>query len=182
MQPRSEVCLDPVLSRDEPKLFEASNLYLSELIVREIFVCASSPQSQSLAQILAGCAGVTFRQGSASIHGLLETMRVDVLWINPEGVSMVSRHKNRVPSASLAFGFQSAPQARDVDPERFLLALRIVWPELLEDPFRRDDTIGIHEQEGKKGALLPRADINPRVPIKDLERSENVVLHAFLQL
>ena len=95
---------------------------------------------------------------------------------------MRSRNTNRIPSASLAFESQSAHPARDVDHDRFLLALRIVWQELLADPFRRDDTIGIHEQEGKKGALLPRADINPRVPIKDLERSENVVLHAFLQL
>ena len=76
-----------------------------------------------------------------------------------------------------SIGLEDGPQPRDVDPQRVLFALGIVAPELLEDAVRRDNTIGVENQQRQQRALLVGTEVQLRSFIQDLERSQNSVFH-----
>ena len=59
-----------------------------------------------------------------------------------------------------------------MDPEGSLLAFRLLSPELLEDPIRGDDAVGVEEEESEQRALLERPQVE-RLLCSHFERAED---------
>ena len=70
------------------------------------------------------------------------------------------------------------PQLRDVDPQRVLLTLRVVAPQLLQDAISGHHPIGVEQQQCEERPLLGRADVNPPTKVDNFERTEDPEFHA----
>src|SRR5262249_47741677 len=55
---------------------------------------------------------------------------------------------------------------------------RLGAPELVDEPFCRDDLVRTREQEREQGPLPRAAERESTAPLNDLERSQNAELHV----
>src|SRR5262249_19982295 len=76
-------------------------------------------------------------------------------------------------------GTQDLSQLGDVNVQRLRGRLgRVVLPQRLDQRVRRDDPVGVQEQDRKEGALLRARDLDRALAIPQLEPSQNAVSHA----
>lgn len=54
---------------------------------------------------------------------------------------------------------------------------RMAWPQLLDQPIRRNDLIGVHEQDSQHGPGAGPCQLERLAADRDLERAEYAELH-----
>ncbi len=91
---------------------------------------------------------------------------------------MIAREQHRTLAPFCAVGLERRTEPRHVNPERVLLALRILSPQLFENAIGRHDAVGVHQQEGQQRTLLVRSQVERCAVVKGLERAEDAEFHA----
>ena len=168
-----KVGVDPELHRLEPHLVELADRVAREGLVLEIGQRATPPHAERLAQ--RGCrgGGVAALQPSARLgHEALEAQQIEILVANLDQVAR--RHGADHARLAVALRLEQLPEPRDMRLERRGRVLgRIVAPELVDEPVRRDHLVGVEQQQHQHPALAGPAEVQRRPVEPRLQRAED---------
>ena len=172
-----EVGLEAALEGRQPLLFQAGGCRLGEGLEGQVGEGGPAPQRQPPAEGLRRRGRVSRRHGPAGpLDQGLEAVQVELVGIEPEQVAGGSRHQ---PPASLLRGPQQPPQPRDVHlddlPGR---RRRLLAPEAVGQPVRRDGLVAVQQQQGEQRALLWPAQGEGALTDARLERPKDQELHV----
>ncbi len=153
MLPEREVGIDPPLDRQQAQLLQTRDRRLRERLVGEIRERRPTPEPERLAQQPGSGGGIG--RGSL-LDEPLEAADVELVAVEPQDVAGRARDEQR------GAGAERLAQPRDARLQRRRARLgRLARPELLDQPVRRDDLVGVEEQE-REQVSLPRAREAPR--------------------
>ena len=169
--PEREIRIDPKLESRAPDLLQPCDRRLGERLVLEVRKRRTSPQRQRFVQALGRLgrepAGL---QLPRLVHQLLEPMQVQVIALDSDDVAR-RPCRQHVPGECLS-------KSRDVHAKRIGGALRrILAPELVDQPVRRDHLVRVDEKQREQRPLLGSAQRDLARIVPYLERPENPESH-----
>jgi hypothetical protein len=158
---RGQVAIDRQLERRDPKLVQAADLRRRERLVRHIRERRTAPQAQRVAR-------------RARRNELLEAPRIQLTVAQPQLVTAPARDDLRAVGAV----GEHLAQLRDVQLDHLGRGRRrLLTPEPLDEPVRRDRRARVQRQQRQQGPWLPRADRHRLVAGACLHGSENANVH-----
>ena len=148
-----EVGLDPLLECGQAQLLEARDLSLREGLGREVRKGRSAPKGEGGPQRLCCAFGLApGKERSTLAEQALETAEVELLGLERQPVPVPTRLETPVE--------KRLAELRDVDMDAVEGARgRVILPERVDHPVRRDDLAGAQKQERQQRPLLARADL-----------------------
>ena len=173
-----QVGLQPVLEHPQAELLEAPDLRLGARLVGHVFVGGAAPQGQRLDEAGAGGGRVIAEQEPSVRDEALEAGGVDLVRRHAQHVAGGLGRQDPVGLAPRPARLQHVAEPRDVEGDRLGPALgRLVSPQLIDDPVRGDDTVGVDEEEGENSQLAAGGDREPPAVLEDLDRAQDAELH-----
>ena len=169
-----ELDLDALLDRGDPQLGQTGNDRHRELLVRELGERVAAPQRVGFGQHRDSFGMIACAQsGAAAAHEVLETVHVDVIVGNLEGVAAAPRREQRRigkgPSQLRHQRLQAVAHAC-----RWILA-----PQRVDELLGGDDSTRLQRQQGQQGAQLRPCDDDVRsVVVAHFELTEEPHPHA----
>ena len=152
MPSRGEVRVDSPLQACLSQLVDSRDLRLRERLVREIGERASTPQPQRFAELL-------LRDEA------LEATEVELVGPDHELIAGRARDDSVTPDC--------LSQLRDVHLQRLDRRFRgPLTPERLDQRVRRDDAVGVEEEDGQQRALLGGSQLDRAPVLANFERTE----------
>ena len=166
-----QVGVEPVDQRVQAKLLEPTDLMLGERLVGELGERRAAPHRERFAQQQRRALRVTGGLRSAPVRDpLLEPVDVELPRPDAECIASCQRLETAVA--------QDAAQLGDVvldDLRR--RRRRLLGPELVDQPVRRERFVRVDQQKREQRALLAAADRDLPPVVADLERTEDVEIH-----
>ena len=174
MTPEREIGLDPLLHRRHTQAFEPSDLGLGERLERELGQRRSTPEAERFVQGSRRTLGIALCERIPPLaEPALEAVQVELGRLDREQVA------GRAGQQSLRG--QQLAQPRDVDLQALHRGFgRLVAPELVDQTIARQDVVCVHEEQRKQRALLGARERQQPLPVMDLERTQDPVLHRRL--
>ncbi len=158
-----EIGGDPFLEDAEPQILEPVDLALGERLRLEVGERRAAPQPECLTQesrLLVGLRRPGFPDEP------LETGQVELIRVELEHVA--ARPRQQQP------GTEELPQLDDGVLERGRRRpRRVLAPQLVDQPLRRDGLVRAQEQQRQDRALVPPAQRDGRSVVEHLERAED---------
>src|SRR5215216_2462811 len=169
--PELEVCLDPLLDREGPALFESSDLSLRERFEREIGERRTAPERECLAQEIGCLLRVAVIECVPAVcEQLLEVVEIEAAGLESKQVAGALCDESAVPERS--------SQVRDVVLDDLRCGRgSALPPELFDDAIRGDRLVRVQNQQGKEGAPPAAGERDCPVPVANLERAEDPKVH-----
>jgi hypothetical protein len=178
---RRQLGVDPVLLRVHPELVETGRLRPGERLIGELGQRRASPQRQRLGQLRRrGGARIPVAQGDPSLGGeLLEATGVHLVLVDVEQVARWAREDQAAGRAGSPPRLEGRPEAGDVVLQgRRGVGRRPIAPDDVDEPVERHHLVGVDQEGGQQESLLRAAEVDPAVPVADLEWAEHLELHA----
>ena len=157
-----EVGVDALGESDETELVQPPDLRLREVLERELRERRSPPQLECAYEMLAS---LLRREPARVRERALEAVRIDLLGRDPQDVAGGTCLEYVRP--------QRLPELTDAVLKRCHGRLRrILAPEEVDEPIRRDDTARRERENGEQRALPLTAERNRSGLVRDLERPQ----------
>ena len=167
-----QVGVDPLDQRIQAKLLEPTDLVLGERLIGELRERRAAPHRERFAQQRRRTLRVTGGLRRAPVREPLpEPVDVELTLPDTECITSCQRLQTVVA--------QYAAQLGDVVLEDLRRRRRrLLAPELVDQPVRRERFVRVDQQEREQRTLLAAADARPSPPVvADLERTEDVEIH-----
>ena len=154
--------LDPLLERGKPQLAETSDRRLRERLIGEVGERRPAPQRERLAQLLHSRRGI----GAAGLGDEpLEAGDVELGRVDPQHVA---GRAGEEPAVAELFAQPGNVALDDLCDRR----RRRLPPQLVDQPLRRDDVVGVQQQDGEQRPLLAAAEHERTIVLDHLQRAK----------
>jgi hypothetical protein len=170
--PEGEVGLEAALQRRETKLVQARGFGRESVLMEDVLERLAAPEAEGLPEQLGRSGGIVVERRSRGAREALEPVRIEPVGLDPKHVAVRMRRQDRA-CISRPAGLEDPAELRDVEPELAAGLWRIVGPEHVDDPVRRDHRVRVHQEQREQRPLRRRADPHDRVVEDDLDRPQH---------
>jgi hypothetical protein len=175
--PEYELGLDARLERDQAQLVEPRRLDLCERLVRDVVERRPAPERERVARQSRGLLWVVgFENALGLRQPSLEALDVELAFVDGEDIAAAARHQQ------VAVRVQRLAELRHIDLDALCGGRRrVLCPDLVDQPFGRDNLVGVDQEVSQKRCALTGTDVGRAVIGENLEWAEEAEVHVLLR-
>ena len=140
-----KVGVEAVLHRLQPQLVQPGDLRRNGVLVQDVLERPPAPEGECSSERLTRPCGLVLEHNARGACEALEARCIELVEIDPERVARRTRDQYPARVILRSAGPENSSQLRDVEPELPAGFWRVVGPEHVEEPVRRDDLVRVHQ-------------------------------------